>query len=184
LAFDVILINFPAAWGGGRLRQLAYKRRFKKLGENIFWRDGILIQGFSQIEIGDNTAMMKGGYLYANDSGILKIGKRCSFNHNVLLGAAGGEIEIGDNVLIGPNTVLRASDHNFSDIKTPIRDQGHSSEKIKIGDDVWIASNVVVTAGVTIGKGCIVGAGSVVVKDLPEYYICAGIPAKPLKKRF
>jgi acetyltransferase-like isoleucine patch superfamily enzyme len=54
---------------------------------------------------------------------------------------------------------------------------------VTIGNDVWLGSNVVVTAGVTIGDGAIIAAGAVVIKDIPPYTIAAGIPAKPIKSR-
>ena len=94
-----------------------------------------------------------------------------------------GHIKIGDNVLIGPNVVLRASDHIYSSVEVPIRMQGHRFGSIIIGDDVWLGSNVIVTSGVNIGGGCVVGAGSVVTKDLPPMTLCVGVPAKPIRSR-
>lgn len=126
---------------------------------------------------------MSGSYLYANEGGNLSIGSYCSFNHNVLIGAASGEIVIGNDVLIGPNVVLRASDHEFADASVPIRKQGHRRGKIVIGDNVWLAANVIVTSGVTIGSGCVVGAGSVVTSDLPSMTVCVGNPARPIRSR-
>ena len=85
----------------------------------------------------------------------------------------GGEIYIGNNVIIGPNSVLRASDHNI--IKNVNFKGSHSARKINIEDNVWIASNVVVTE-CKCGKNSIVGAGSVVTKDLGPNGIYAGKP--------
>lgn len=126
---------------------------------------------------------MSGSYLYANDGGNLEIGSHCSFNHNVQLGASGGEIIIGNDVLIGSNVVLRAADHEFADGDVLIRLQGHRQGKIVIGNNVWLASNVVVTSNVTIGAGCVVGAGSVVTHDLPSMTICVGNPARTIRSR-
>lgn len=145
--------------------------------------DRLVITGFPAISIGEGTSIMSGSYLYAHDNSKLVIGSRCSFNHNVLLGAAGGEINIGNDVLIGPNVVLRAADHEFANVDVPIRCQGHRSGRIVIGDDVWLAANVVVTSNVTIGSGCVVGAGSVVTRDLPPMTICVGNPARPIRSR-
>lgn len=61
--------------------------------------------------------------------------------------------------------------------------QGHSFGSIVICDDVWLGANVVVTSGVNIGSGCVVGAGSVVTRDLPSMTVCAGVPAKPIRSR-
>jgi galactoside O-acetyltransferase len=97
--------------------------------------------------------------------------------------ADGGDITIGNDVLIGPNVVLRASDHIFSDATIPIKDQGHCGGAIIIEDGVWIGSNVTITKNVKVGKGTVVGAGSVVTHDLSEMTVCAGVPAERIKFR-
>ena len=183
LAFDYILMKWPAIFLGVFIRRAIYKLKLQSCGQKIGFGNNVHISGFSRILIGDNTNFMSGSYLYANDGGKLTIGKRGSFNHNIHFGAAFGEILIGDNVLIGPNVVLRAADHVFENPSTPIMDQGHQGGKISIGNDVWLAANVVITSGVTIGDGVVVGAGSVVTEDLPEMSVCVGVPAKPIKKR-
>ena len=119
--------------------------------------------------------------LYA-DSGKIIIGNYNSFNSNVFLGGSGGEIITGDNVLIGPNCVLRASDHKFRKDQI-IRNQGHVSGKIIIEDDVWLGANVIILKDVIIKKGSIIGAGSVVTKSTEEYSINAGVPAKKISER-
>lgn len=182
-AFDAILYPWPTAVGGHRLRFAFWKDRFASCGEAVYFGDGLTIAGFPAIRIGEGSSIMSGSYLYAMDGGNLEIGSRCSFNHNVQLGAASGEIIIGDDVLIGPNTVLRAADHEFADADVLIRLQGHRRGRIVIGNDVWLAANVVVTSNVTIGSGCVVGAGSVVTHDLPPMTICVGNPARPIRSR-
>jgi galactoside O-acetyltransferase len=145
--------------------------------------ENLTILGFSNIRVGQGTSFMSGSYLYAHEGGSLTIGANCSFNHNVQLAASGGEIIIGNDVLIGANTVLRAADHEFSDPTKPIRLQGHRRGRIEIGDNVWLAANVVVTANVRIGDGVVVGAGSVVTSDLPPMTLCVGVPARPIRTR-
>jgi galactoside O-acetyltransferase len=183
LIIAYFLYSFPSVLGGDRLRSFAYKSRFKYLGKNVRIGERVAIRGFQNIEIGDSTSFLSNSYLSASNDSPLIIGANCAFNHNVIIDPGPGSITIGDNVLVGPNTVLRAGDHVYENPTIPIRSQGHRGERILISDDVWIASNVVVTSGVKIGEGSVVGAGSVVTKDLPEYHLCAGIPAKPLKKR-
>lgn len=95
-----------------------------------------------------------------------------------------GKIVIGNDCSIAPNCVLRASNHTFTSIEIPIREQGHTYGEIVVEDDVWIASNCVVTANTRIGKGSIIGAGSVVTKNVEPYSIMGGVPAKLIKKRF
>lgn len=139
------------------------------------------IKDGKNIFIGNNFSTNGVIRLYA-DSGILTIGDNNSYNSNVYIGASGGEIIIGNNVLIGPNSVLRASDHKF-DRGQIIKYQGHSSGTIIIEDDVWLGANVVVLRNVIIRKGSVIGAGSVVTRDTEEYSINVGIPAKKISER-
>ncbi len=114
----------------------------------------------------------------------VSIGKNCSFNRNVFIDPGeNGEIVIGNNVMIGPNTLLRAEDHKFDRTDIPMCEQGHNVGTINIEDDVWIGANVVITKGVTIGRGCVIGAGAVVTHDIPAYSVAVGVPAKVIKSR-
>ena len=143
--FDWVVAFWPSAGGGLYLRRLFWCRRFRHFGRNVCLGDQITVVGFPNICIGNDVSIMSGGFLYADDSPGLEIGDDCSFNNNVFVGASGGKIRIGRNVLIGPNVVLRASDHAFEDIRVPIRDQGHRYGEIFIEDDVWIGANAVIT---------------------------------------
>ena len=115
--------------------------------------------------------------------GVLVIGNNFTLNSNSQLGASFGKIVIGDDCAIAPNCVLRASNHTFNDPNVPFREQGHTYGEIILADDVWISSNCVVTANTTIGKSSVVGAGSVVTKDIEPYSIVGGVPARLIKKR-
>jgi acetyltransferase-like isoleucine patch superfamily enzyme len=94
-----------------------------------------------------------------------------------------GNVVIGNDCMIGPNVVIISGTHNYSDIKTPIRKQGSVKEKIIIEDNVWLAANVNVMPGIRIGEGSVVGAGAVVTKDIPQYSIAVGVPARIIKNR-
>lgn len=114
----------------------------------------------------------------------MRIGNWVSVNTNVQIGAAdSGEIIIGNDVLIGPNVVIRASNHVYDRVDIPIREQGHSGGKIVIEDDVWIAANAVVLPDVVIGKVAVVAAGAVVTSDVPPYQIVGGVPSKIIANR-
>ena len=93
-----------------------------------------------------------------------------------------GEIYFGDHVMIGPKTVIWGRDHGM-DTGTPMKHQSHSKAPIKIGNDVWIAANVTILKGVNIGDGAVIGAGAVVIKDVPDYAIVVGNPARIVKYR-
>ncbi len=93
-----------------------------------------------------------------------------------------GPVEIGNDVLLAQNIVLSGQNHGYEDINIPIREQKSITEKITIKESAWIGANAVVVAGVTIGKHSIVAAGAVVTKDVPDYTIVAGNPAKILRQ--
>lgn len=138
--------------------------------------------GGGNIKVGNNFRSMANCCLLSNDGEII-IGDNLSLNTNVQIGASGGKIYIGNNVLIGPNSVLRSADHGISRNRM-IQKQPHVSGTIKIEDDVWIGSNVVILKNVNLGKGCVVAAGAVVTKNVEQYTIVGGIPAVKISERY
>jgi acetyltransferase-like isoleucine patch superfamily enzyme len=93
-----------------------------------------------------------------------------------------GPVTIGNDIRLAQNITLSGLNHNYTDVNLPIHEQGVSTAPIVIEDETWIGANVVVLAGVTIGKHCIVAAGSVVTKNVPSYSVAVGNPARVLKK--
>lgn len=93
-----------------------------------------------------------------------------------------GPVKIGNDVRLAQNVVISALNHNYEDINLPISEQGVHTRQVTIHDETWIGANVVILPGVTIGKHCVVAAGSVVTKSVPDYTIVAGNPAHPMKQ--
>lgn len=93
-----------------------------------------------------------------------------------------GPVEIGSNVNLAQGIVVTALNHNFTDCTKRIDEQGVSTAKVTIGNDVWIGANATILPGVTIGNHSVVAAGAVVTKDVPPYSLVGGVPAKILKK--
>lgn len=93
-----------------------------------------------------------------------------------------GPVEIGNNVMLAQNIVVSGLNHGYELIDIPPSEQRTIANKITISDNVWIGANSVVTAGVTIGKHAIIGAGSVVTKDVADYTVSVGNPARVIKK--
>lgn len=93
-----------------------------------------------------------------------------------------GPVNVGNHVIFAQNIVASGLNHVYQDIRKPIHEQGVTTATINIEDECWIGANVVLTAGVTIGKHSVIAAGSVVTKDVPPYSIAAGNPARVIKQ--
>lgn len=95
-----------------------------------------------------------------------------------------GKVIIGKDVMMGPDCIVYTKNHAFSDTSIPMNKQGFSQEKpVIIGDDMWIGGRVIILPGVHVGNGAIIGAGAVVTKDVPDYAVVGGNPARVLKYR-
>lgn len=109
-------------------------------------------------------------------------GKNIELGENVFINSAcqfqdQGGISIGDGCFIGPKVVIATINHGFKPEDRP----NNYLSSVKIGKGVWIGASVVILPGVTIGDNSIIGAGSVVNKDIPENVVAAGVPAKVIK---
>jgi acetyltransferase-like isoleucine patch superfamily enzyme len=93
-----------------------------------------------------------------------------------------GPVHIGNNIIMAQNIVVSGLNHVYEDINLPIVKQNVTTAPITIGDDSWIAANVVITAGVSIGKHCVIAAGAVVTKNIPDYSVAVGNPARVIKQ--
>jgi acetyltransferase-like isoleucine patch superfamily enzyme len=135
-----------------------------------------------KMAIGPDTAMAPNVSIVCGER--ISIGRGCHIGERCYLwaGDANGRITIGDYVSLAPEVFITASDYRFERGR-PFRQQPKEERDVVIGDDVWLGVRVVVTAGVTIGDGCIVGAGAVVTKDLPANAIAAGVPARVIGER-
>lgn len=116
--------------------------------------------------------------------GDLVIGKNCDINSGTVIFTGNG-IQIGDNVLIAPNCTFAASNHCFADPLVPIRQQGFMKSRggIIVEDDVWIGANCCILDGAILRKGCVIGAGSMVNKEVAAFSIQAGNPCKQIGMR-
>ncbi len=92
-----------------------------------------------------------------------------------------GPVTIGNHVNLAQGITVSALNHNFEDTRLRIDEQGVNTSEIIIDDDVWIGANAVITAGVHIGRHSVVAAGAVVTKDVPEYSVVGGVPAKVIR---
>ena len=142
---------------------------------------------YDGVEIGNNFTL--GKYAIIECTGVLrdvgnslKIGNNVGINHYCFIGVR-GKIKIGNNVIFGPRVNIFSENHVYNRLDTPIKNQGVIKKDTIIGNDVWIGSDVSIMPGVIIGNGCVIAAGSVVTKDIPDYFVVAGVPAKIIKNR-
>jgi len=139
---------------------------------------GVYIGAFTVISVFDDNSPD------AYSDSFLSIGSNTYIGENNNIRASGGNIFIGNNCLISQFVTIVASNHNIK-IGQLINKQGWSKSNnfVKINDDVWVGAGSIILPGVTIGKGAVIAAGSVVTKDVDENAIVAGNPAKFLKYR-
>jgi acetyltransferase-like isoleucine patch superfamily enzyme len=125
---------------------------------------------------GDNVQVLEG--VRIRNPGMIRCGRNLGLGNDVILQAGGG-IEFGDDVLLGPGVKIWTQNHRSDDIDTPIREQGYHYKSVSVGDDCWIGANAFIMPGVRLPRGCVVAAGSVVgVKAYKEYSILGGSPAR------
>lgn len=146
---------------GIELRRFLYKNYFGRAGEHARIHQDVSIRNIEKLFLGTNV----------------------SIGEKVMIQAA-GTVEIGDRVLIGPDTKIWSVNHTYSDSEAPIISQGYCHKKVVIHEDCWIGANTVILPGTVIGKGVIIGASSVVPgKTIPPFCMIAGNPAKIIKYR-
>ena len=175
------ILSFLPGKFGTLIRLLWYRYRWKKL-VNVKVRPLSQFVSPKNIQFEGEASLGKGAFFTA-EGGEINIGAKFSCNTNIHINASGGGIiSLGQNVLIGPNVVIRTSNHNFLDRTKNINEQGHKSGDIKIENNVWIGANCVILPNVHIGVGAIIAAGAVVNKDVAPYTVVGGVPASKIKE--
>jgi acetyltransferase-like isoleucine patch superfamily enzyme len=156
-------------------------------GKNLIIDSNVSINALSEngIRFGDNVTISRNctlictGVISHKGKGIT-IGNNTGINSYCYVGGQGG-IEIGDNVIIGPQVKIFSENHNFSDASIIIKNQGVIRLGVKIESDSWIGSGVTILDGVVLKKRTVVAAGSVVTQSFAGNSLIGGIPAKLIK---
>jgi acetyltransferase-like isoleucine patch superfamily enzyme len=162
------------------------KKKYKFLSSNAIIQKLLRVEGKQNISIHKGVIIQKMTWIAAMpltkaEKCHLSIGEGSIIGHFNHIFAT-GEIEIGKNVLTADKVYISDNQHDFSNINIPILSQSIVQlPKVKIGDGSWIGENVCIM-GVSIGKNCVIGANSVVTKDIPDYCVAVGSPAKIIKK--
>jgi acetyltransferase-like isoleucine patch superfamily enzyme len=146
---------------------LIYRYRFRSYGK-----------GFSFDPLGN--------YSFEN----ISVGNDVSLGYRAQIIAARSIIEIGSHVMFGPEVIIRGGNHRIDVIGRYMKDVGNHEKRerddlgVIINDDVWIGTRAIILHGVTIGRGSVVAAGSVVTRSVPPYAVVAGVPSRVIKFRW
>jgi len=146
------------------LRIWFQKRKLRAIGEGSEIRPFVTIDGTDSIQIGNNVVLQPGCILSAFPG---------DFENGII---------IEDDVLFAHNVCVYSQTHNYIDAKISIKNQGYIVKKTVIKKGAWLGVNSVILPGVSIGKNSIVAAGAVVTKDVDDFTVVAGVPAKEIRK--
>lgn len=129
-----------------------------------------------RITLGDDCYIAAQAYV----TGEIETGHHCTINPFAVVR---GKVKLGDHVRVGAHASILGFNHRHARLDQPIHQQGLSSRGIGIGDDVWIGSGALLLDGIRVGSHCIVAAGAVVTRDVPDWAVVAGNPAKIIRDR-
>jgi acetyltransferase-like isoleucine patch superfamily enzyme len=203
------LVMMLSSWVPGALglflRSKLYPTVLKRVGRNVVFGVNVTIRHPHKIDIADNVVIDDSCCLDAKgtDNAGIAIGSGVFVGRNTILSCKNGDIvvddranlgfnceifsasrvRVGKSVLMAAYTYLIGGDHLYDRVDIPILEQGRTARGIEVDDNVWLGTHVVVTDGSRVGRDAIIGAGAVVVGEIPEYAIATGIPAKVVRDR-
>lgn len=156
------------------LTSAKYRYLTRCVGKGTVVGAGTQIINSANVRIGDNCLLQDAIYIRAGTEGLITIGDRAALNSFCRL-FGHGSIVIGEDTQIGPGSLITTTDHDYDhDLTTRYK-------PVVIGKGVWIGANVTVLPGIEIGDGAVIGAGSVVMKNIPPYCVALGVPARVVK---
>ena len=166
------------------------KHRSKiKLGRTVTLGRNVEINALSEegVSTGDNVTILSNTIIEC--TGVLRnIGVGLTIGNNVGIAQncfiqVRGRVKIGNDVIIGPGVSIFSENHNFTDPGLPVSAQGETRKGVIIEDGAWIGTRAIILDGVRVGKNSVVAAGSVVNRDVPQFAVVGGVPARILKER-
>lgn len=205
LTVTTFLGNIPRLFLGPQLRSRVYPAIFKSLKRPVYIQEGVELLGSQSISVESKASLFKGVRIDARGIGnSVIIGQDASLQRGVDIRALDrtevvigqstfigpyvcltgpGHIEIGDRCSIAAHCGIFANNHKFSDPTRSPNAQGHTRQGIVIEKECWIGHSVSILDGIRVGEGSVIGAGSVVTRDIPSKSVAVGSPAKVIKNR-
>jgi len=167
------------------LRRVVYqgmaRGQFGTLDPSIQFDGPVYVRGTGRVSMGLNTRIGPHVEFVTEHEGTIRLGKEVRINRGTTLSSY-TRLTIGDYSMVGEFVSIRDANHSIRKGEY-IKFQGHDTRPITIGTDVWIGRGACVLPGVTIGDGSIIGANSVVTRDIPPFSIAVGTPARVVKAR-
>lgn len=135
-----------------------------------------------RLRIGEGTLLEPGCWLTLGPQAEIEIGAGCFLNRNTMI-AAYRRVRIGDHTMFANGCFVGDAEHRYDDPDRPITWQGFTTKgAVEIGSNCWFGVNCAVASGVSVGERCVIGANSVVNRDIEPGTVAAGAPAKPIRK--
>lgn len=149
-------------------------------GQSVYIGKHCSLKGKHHITLEDSVTVRPYAQIWSG--GTVKIGKGSEIGERCRISIA-NSLEIGEKVLLSPNVYITDCDHEYRNVEVPVIDQGivQRGQKVSIGEGSYIGINAVIVGDVKIGKHCVIGANSVVTKDVPDYCVAVGSPAKVIR---
>jgi len=201
--------SLPGA-AGIMMRKVLWPRLFGSCGKGVMFGDNVVLRHPRRIHLGNRVIIGEGAVLDArhdSEERVIELGDDVMLSVNVMISCKNGCVSVGENTGLSAHTVVHATNdcpvrigrdgiigpqcylagggnYRFDRKDIPIREQGIRPDGgVTLENDVWLGARTTVLGGVTMRTGSIAGAGAVVSRDIPEYAICAGVPAKVIRQR-
>ena len=207
LRYELVIFcssTLPGA-AGLWLRSKLYPLLLKNCGRNVVFGRNVTLRHPHKISIGNDVVIddnclldakgksnkgieiANGCYIGRNSilsckNGDIALGRKVNIGFNCEI-FSGSRVELGDNTLVAAYTYFIGGDHDKGDENLPVSEQGRTSRGIVSGDNCWFGAGVKVLDGRKIGRNCLVGAGAVVTKDIPEHSVAKGVPARAVARK-
>ena len=151
------------------------------LDSSVQFDGSVTVLGTGNVKLGEKSRIGDLAEFTTNHDGVIRIGREVRLNRGATI-CAYTEVSIGDFSMVGEFVSIRDANHGIKKSEL-VRSQPHDAKPIRIGCDVWVGRGACILPGVYIGDGAIIGANSIVTKDVPANSIAAGIPAKVIRER-